>query len=93
MKAVEELVKGKEIDIEELGGRADEAQIKKVSFSSSCVLYTSSVVRFPIIKRSCLVNDDQFFVAFQHYKISGPELGISSLADAITCRIAARDAL
>ncbi|CAN6466953.1 unnamed protein product [Victoria cruziana] len=29
----------------------------------------------------------------KHYKISGLELGISSLADAITCRIAARDAL
>ncbi|KAK7264008.1 hypothetical protein RJT34_31610 [Clitoria ternatea] len=29
----------------------------------------------------------------KHYKISAPELGISSLADAITCRIAARDAL
>ncbi|MQL73806.1 hypothetical protein Taro_006176 [Colocasia esculenta] len=29
----------------------------------------------------------------KHYKIPPPELGISSLADAITCRIAARDAL
>ncbi|XP_062166262.1 uncharacterized protein LOC133872706 isoform X2 [Alnus glutinosa] len=29
----------------------------------------------------------------KHYKISAQELGISSLADAITCRIAARDAL
>ncbi|KAK1272195.1 hypothetical protein QJS04_geneDACA007634 [Acorus gramineus] len=29
----------------------------------------------------------------KHYKISSVELGISSLADAITCRIAARDAL
>ncbi|PKI33560.1 hypothetical protein CRG98_046116 [Punica granatum] len=29
----------------------------------------------------------------KHYKVSGLELGISSLADAITCRIAARDAL
>uniref|UniRef100_A0A2N9HVG6 EKC/KEOPS complex subunit CGI121 n=1 Tax=Fagus sylvatica TaxID=28930 RepID=A0A2N9HVG6_FAGSY len=57
MKAVERLVQGKEIDLEELEGRANQAQIQK------------------------------------HYKISGPELGISSLADAITCRIAARDAL
>uniref|UniRef100_A0A1D1ZJL1 TP53RK-binding protein n=1 Tax=Anthurium amnicola TaxID=1678845 RepID=A0A1D1ZJL1_9ARAE len=29
----------------------------------------------------------------KHYKISSTELGISSIADAITCRIAARDAL
>ncbi|KAL9417878.1 hypothetical protein AB3S75_040802 [Citrus x aurantiifolia] len=29
----------------------------------------------------------------KHYKISSLELGISSLADAITCRIAARDTL
>ncbi|KAE9585177.1 hypothetical protein Lal_00018115 [Lupinus albus] len=29
----------------------------------------------------------------KHYKISTPELGVSSLADAITCRIAARDVL
>ncbi|XP_008785399.1 EKC/KEOPS complex subunit TPRKB-like [Phoenix dactylifera] len=29
----------------------------------------------------------------KHYKISAQELAISSLADAITCRIAARDAL
>ncbi|XP_022746248.1 EKC/KEOPS complex subunit Tprkb-like isoform X1 [Durio zibethinus] len=57
MKAVEKLINGKEVDLEELEGRADQAQIQK------------------------------------HYKISGPELGISTLADAITCRIAARDAL
>lgn len=57
MKAVEKLINGKEIDLEELEGRADQAQIQK------------------------------------HYKISGPELGVSTLADAITCRIAARDAL
>ncbi|XP_039038453.1 EKC/KEOPS complex subunit Tprkb-like [Hibiscus syriacus] len=53
----EKLIYGKEIGLEELEGRADQAQIEK------------------------------------HYKISGPELGISTLADAITCRIAARDAL
>ncbi|XP_054781504.1 uncharacterized protein LOC129300823 isoform X1 [Prosopis cineraria] len=57
MKAVEKLISGKEIDLEELEARANQAQIQK------------------------------------HYKISGPELGVSSLADAITCRIAARDAL
>ncbi|XP_045787181.1 EKC/KEOPS complex subunit Tprkb-like isoform X2 [Trifolium pratense] len=57
IKAIEKLVIGKEIDLEELEGRANQAQIQK------------------------------------HYKISASELGISSLADAITCRIAARDAL
>ncbi|XWS62898.1 hypothetical protein CRYUN_Cryun06bG0050200 [Craigia yunnanensis] len=57
IKAVEKLINGKEIDLEELEGRADQARIQK------------------------------------HYKISGPELGVSTLADAITCRIAARDAL
>ncbi|GAB4858641.1 hypothetical protein Ancab_010114 [Ancistrocladus abbreviatus] len=57
MKAIEKLVAGKEIDLEELKERANPAQIQK------------------------------------HYKISGLELGIGSLADAITCRIAARDAL
>ncbi|GMJ09778.1 hypothetical protein like AT4G34412 [Hibiscus trionum] len=57
MKAVEKLISGKEINLDELEGRADQAQIQK------------------------------------HYKISAPELGISTLAEAITCRIAARDAL
>ncbi|KAF3965657.1 hypothetical protein ACB098_07G102700 [Castanea mollissima] len=57
VKAVEKLINGKEIDLEELMGRANQAQIQK------------------------------------QYKITGPELGISSLADAIVCRIAARDAL
>ncbi|XP_011006486.1 PREDICTED: EKC/KEOPS complex subunit Tprkb-like [Populus euphratica] len=57
MKAVEKLINGKEIELEELEGRANQAQIQK------------------------------------HYKIPGLEAGISSLADAITCRIAARDAL
>ncbi|KAF7843185.1 EKC/KEOPS complex subunit TPRKB [Senna tora] len=57
MKAIEKLINGKEIELEELEGRANQAQIQK------------------------------------HYKISGSELGVSSLADAITCRIAARDAL
>ncbi|TXG64309.1 hypothetical protein EZV62_011303 [Acer yangbiense] len=57
MKAVEKLINGKEIDLEELEGRADKAHIQK------------------------------------HYKITAMELGISSLADAITCRIAARDTL
>ncbi|KAK7369424.1 hypothetical protein VNO80_11461 [Phaseolus coccineus] len=55
--AIEKLVNGKEIDLEELEGRANQSQIRK------------------------------------HYKISAPELGVSSLADAIVCRIAARDAL
>ncbi|KAL3722403.1 hypothetical protein ACJRO7_034730 [Eucalyptus globulus] len=57
MKAIAALISGKEIELEELEGKANVAQIQK------------------------------------HYKIPGPELGISSLADAITCRIAARDAL
>uniref|UniRef100_A0A2P2K4E4 EKC/KEOPS complex subunit Tprkb n=1 Tax=Rhizophora mucronata TaxID=61149 RepID=A0A2P2K4E4_RHIMU len=57
MKIVENLIHGKEIDLEELETRANQAQIQK------------------------------------HYKISGPEVGMSSLADAITCRIAVRDAL
>ncbi|KAI4329405.1 hypothetical protein L6164_021672 [Bauhinia variegata] len=57
MKAIEKLINGKEIELEELDGRANQAQIQK------------------------------------HYKITGAELGVSSLADAITCRIASRDAL
>ncbi|KAL9415148.1 hypothetical protein AB3S75_043426 [Citrus x aurantiifolia] len=57
MEAVGKLINGKEIDLDELEARANQAQIQK------------------------------------HYKISSLELGISSLADAITCRIAARDTL
>ncbi|CAK9187332.1 unnamed protein product, partial [Ilex paraguariensis] len=57
MMAVEKLIKGKEIDLDELEERANQTQIQK------------------------------------HYKISNVELGISSIADAIVCRIAARDAL
>ncbi|KAM7252001.1 hypothetical protein ACFE04_023884 [Oxalis oulophora] len=57
IKGVENLIKGKEISLDELEGRADKAHIQK------------------------------------HYKITALELGISSIEDAITCRIAARDAL
>ncbi|XP_076920340.1 uncharacterized protein LOC143581434 [Bidens hawaiensis] len=57
MIAIMTLIKGEEIDLEELEGRANKPQIQK------------------------------------HYKITGVELGISTLGDAITCRIAARDAL
>lgn len=57
MEAVQKIVNGKEIDLEQLEGRANASQIKK------------------------------------HYKVSGQELGIGLLADAITCRIAGRDAL
>ncbi|MFS8018107.1 putative CGI121/TPRKB superfamily protein [Helianthus anomalus] len=57
MTALKTLIKGKEIDLEELEGKANKPQIQK------------------------------------HYKITGVELGISTLGDAITCRIAARDAL
>ncbi|XP_014500226.1 EKC/KEOPS complex subunit Tprkb [Vigna radiata var. radiata] len=57
IQAIEKLINGKEIDLEELEGRANQSQIQK------------------------------------HYKISASELGVSSLADAIVCRIAARDAL
>ncbi|CAL9189866.1 unnamed protein product [Musa hybrid cultivar] len=57
MKDVEKLIKGKEIDLLELEGKANNAQIQK------------------------------------HYKITPQELAISSLSDAIVCRIAARDAL
>ncbi|CAK9146341.1 unnamed protein product [Ilex paraguariensis] len=54
MTAVEKLIKGKEIDLDELEGWANQTHIQK---------------------------------------ISNVELGISSTADAIVCRIAARDAL
>ncbi|GMH02696.1 hypothetical protein Nepgr_004535 [Nepenthes gracilis] len=57
IKAIGNIIAGKEIDLEELKGRANTAQIQK------------------------------------HYKISVLELEMGSLADAITCRIAARDAL
>ncbi|XP_021736416.1 EKC/KEOPS complex subunit Tprkb-like [Chenopodium quinoa] len=57
IKAIQDIVKGNEINLEELAGRANQCQILK------------------------------------HYKISSLELGLGSLGDAITCRIAARDAL
>ncbi|KAK1414469.1 hypothetical protein QVD17_30213 [Tagetes erecta] len=57
MTSMKTLIKGKEIDLEELEVRANKPQILK------------------------------------HYKITGVELDISTLGDAITCRIAARDAL
>lgn len=55
--AMKTLIKGKEIDLEELEGRANKSQILK------------------------------------QYKITAVELGVSTLGDAITCRIASRDAL
>ncbi|PKA66942.1 hypothetical protein AXF42_Ash003599 [Apostasia shenzhenica] len=56
MKEIEELIKGKEIDLREMESKADKSQIQK------------------------------------HYKITSQELAVSSLSDAITCRIAVRDA-
>ncbi|XP_076949091.1 uncharacterized protein LOC143621615 [Bidens hawaiensis] len=55
--AMKTLIKGKEVELEELDGRANKPQIQK------------------------------------HYKITVAELDISTLGDAIACRIAARDAL
>ncbi|MBA0557031.1 hypothetical protein Golob_027090 [Gossypium lobatum] len=55
--SVKKLIDGKEIGLEELEGRADQAQILKQD------------------------------------KIFGPELGISTIEDAIICRVAAQDAL
>ncbi|XP_027105937.1 uncharacterized protein [Coffea arabica] len=57
MTAIEKLIEGREIDLDDLEGNANQSQIQK------------------------------------HYKISSLELEISSLAEAITCRIAARDAM
>lgn len=57
LEAARALVKGKEINLEELGKRADRSLIQK------------------------------------HFKVSSLELEVSSLEDAIACRIAARDAL
>ncbi|PWA84870.1 CGI121/TPRKB [Artemisia annua] len=57
MIAMKTLIKGNEVDLDELDGRADKNQIQK------------------------------------HYKITKPELDVSTYGDAITCRIAARDAL
>ncbi|KAK7252358.1 hypothetical protein RIF29_36244 [Crotalaria pallida] len=57
IQGIEKLINGKEIEFEELEGRANQALIQK------------------------------------HYKITTSELGVSSLGDAITCRISARDAL
>ncbi|KAI5081033.1 hypothetical protein GOP47_0004216 [Adiantum capillus-veneris] len=57
LEAARGLVKGKEIDLEELEKRSDKPLIQK------------------------------------HFKISSLELEVSSLADAVACRIAARDAM
>ncbi|KAH7286728.1 hypothetical protein KP509_32G020400 [Ceratopteris richardii] len=57
IEAAKDLVKGKEIHLEELEKHADKQLIQK------------------------------------HFKISSLELEFSSLADAVTCRIAARDAM
>ncbi|GAA0164454.1 hypothetical protein LIER_39790 [Lithospermum erythrorhizon] len=57
IEAVRKLIKGKEIDLDELESQANKPHILK------------------------------------HYKIPAPELEISSLADAVICRIASRDAL
>lgn len=87
MKDIDKLIHGKEIDLEEMEGRADQAQIHKV-----CELNNLGSLLIFVHSMLVLASDAQWFNP-QHYKITGPELGISSLADAITCRIASRDAL
>lgn len=90
MVAIEKLIKGKEIDLEEMERKADKPQIQKVHhffFLIKNLIYSVSCVH---------VNWWFIMVGFsflQHYKISAAELGISSLGDAIACRIASRDAL
>lgn len=56
MKSVEELINGKEIDLEELGGRADNAQIQKV-----CVCYLSvSFHSFKMVFVVVITNELKF---------------------------------
>ncbi|XP_052484929.1 uncharacterized protein LOC105796035 [Gossypium raimondii] len=45
------------------------------------------------LKRGGVSDDSSYDLMLLHYKIFGPELGMSTIADAITCRIAAQDAL
>jgi hypothetical protein len=52
MKAVERLVQGKEIDLEELEGRANQAQIQKVC---AMILLTLLLVSFPFL---CAASSD-----------------------------------
>lgn len=91
MEAVGKLINGKEIDLDELEVRANQAQIQKVSYFVGYSILFDCVLSFALMLLSAIA--DPCFILFQHYKISGLELGISSLADAITCRIAARDTL
>ena len=87
MKNVEKLIGGTEIDLEELEARADHSQIKKVY----CNLDSRIHNQYHLIL--CCYQMTVLFSSPQHYKISSQELEISSVPDAITCRIAARDAL
>lgn len=87
MKNVEKLIKGTEIDLEELEARADHSQIKKVF----CYLDFKSHNQYGLLL--CCYQMTALFFSDQHYKISIQELEISLVPDAITCRIAARDAL
>uniref|UniRef100_A0A6N2L3V5 Uncharacterized protein n=1 Tax=Salix viminalis TaxID=40686 RepID=A0A6N2L3V5_SALVM len=81
MKPVEKLISGKEIKLEGLEGRANQSQMQKVTGVIAKSLQFAQQISSSILVR---VWDSRH---------SGLEVGISSLADAITCRIAACDAL
>lgn len=87
MKSLEKLIDGTEVGLEELGKRANLAQIQKVSLEHF-------ISGFKLTMHLFLLSCELIMpFIFQHFKISAPELAVSSLADAIVCRIAARDAL
>ncbi|KAF3601642.1 hypothetical protein F2Q69_00032886 [Brassica cretica] len=83
MEEVAKLINGKEIDLEELKTHANQAHMLKDSPPFSFVNLYNILIQVLISKVD----------SFQHYKITNQELGISSLGDAIVCRISARNAL
>ena len=89
MEEVAKLINGKEIDLGELKTQANQAHILKVNVLVTDSPPFSFVNLYNILIQVLISKVD----SFQHYKITNQELGISSLGDAIVCRISARNAL
>jgi len=97
LEATRDLVKGTEINLEELPSRAVQSLILKVkppiaqlSLEIAFVTFLQCSIVSAVTKLPLLMF---LFLFVQYYKITPAEVEVSSLEEAVTCRVAARDIL
>jgi hypothetical protein len=94
MARVQEVVKGAVTPLTSLGDLTDAQALQKASFvlillCTTCHLMTTHVRKYTTHDRRSKRSN---LLPVQMHKVTAEELRIGSLADAIVCRMAARDA-